>query len=81
MFHGLFVGAAFLSGKLPGAFVELRGHLGGFFRRTTKGPERGGELFDFHKQKNADEPQPIRARKGRRYLFVSAGTILMLSTP
>ena len=42
-----FVGATFGDGKLRGAFVELRGHLDGFVRRTTKRDEQLRELLEF----------------------------------
>ncbi len=55
MFHeleevgeGFFVGAVFLGGELAGAFVELRGHFGGFFGRTTEHNENFGNFGNFH---------------------------------
>src|SRR6266481_2310754 len=42
--QGLVVTAAFLLSQLCGPLVELGGHLGGFFLRTAKGDEQGGEL-------------------------------------
>ena len=41
------VSATFRSGKLCSAFVELRGHLAGFVRRTTERDEQLRELFEF----------------------------------
>ena len=49
MLQGLVVAAALLGGELVGALVELRGHLGGFLRRTAEGDEDLGELREFHK--------------------------------
>jgi len=48
MLQGFLIAAAFFSGELAGAFVELRGHLGGFFRRTTERDEDLGKLGNFH---------------------------------
>ena len=48
MFQRLFVTTAFFSGKLAGAFVELRSHLGGFIGGTAEGDEDLGELGNFH---------------------------------
>ena len=36
MLQRLFVAAALFGSELMGAFVELRGHLGGFIGRTTE---------------------------------------------
>jgi len=44
MLQGFLVSTAFFSGKLAGALVELRGHFGGFFRRTAKRDENPGKL-------------------------------------
>jgi len=44
----LFVSAAFLCGKLAGAFVQLRGHGGGFFRRAAERGQRFGKFINFH---------------------------------
>ena len=51
--QGLVVGPVFLGGELAGALVELRGHVGGFFRRTTERNEDLGELGEFH---NGNQP-------------------------
>jgi hypothetical protein len=48
MLHGFLVSAAGINGELAGALVELRGHGGGFFRRTTEGDEDLGEFGNFH---------------------------------
>jgi hypothetical protein len=48
MLECLIVTMAFFSGKLTRAFVELRGHPGGFFRRAAERDEDLGELRDFH---------------------------------
>ena len=48
MLHRFLVSAALLDGKLAGALVELRGHVGGFFRRATESDEDLGELRNFH---------------------------------
>ena len=48
MFQRLLVRPVFFSGELAGALVELRGHLGGFFRRTTERDENLGKLGSFH---------------------------------
>ena len=50
MFQCCFVRLAFFGGKLFGALVELRGHVGGFFRWTTEGDEDLGQLGNFHKK-------------------------------
>ena len=50
MLQGFLVTAAFFGGQLPGALVELRGHCGGFFRRTTERDEDLGELCYFHRE-------------------------------
>ena len=34
--QGFLVAAAFFGGKLAGALVKLRGHVGGFFRRAAQ---------------------------------------------
>jgi hypothetical protein len=51
MLQRFLVVAAFLGGKLAGAFVELRGHLGGFLGGTAEGNEDLGKLRDFHGEK------------------------------
>ena len=43
-----FVSAVFFGGKLAGAFIKLRGHVGGFFRRAAEGDEDFGKLGNFH---------------------------------
>jgi len=48
MFQGFLVGTILFGGKLAGALVELRGHLGGFFLRTTERDENLGELGNVH---------------------------------
>jgi hypothetical protein len=48
MLECLIVTTAFFSGELARAFVELRGHPGGFFRRAAEGGEDLGELRYFH---------------------------------
>ena len=48
MLQGFLVAAVFLGGELAGALVELRGHVGGFLRRTAEGDEDLGELVNFH---------------------------------
>ena len=48
MFHSFLITTAFFGGELFGALVELRGHVGGFFRRTTEGDEDLGKLGNFH---------------------------------
>ena len=48
MFQRFLVTAAFFGGELAGALIELRGHLGGFFRRTAEHDEDLGELGNFH---------------------------------
>ena len=58
--HGRLITLTFLVNELPGAFVELSRHLTGLVGGTAEGDEGGGELIQFHKMKNADEPQPIR---------------------
>ncbi len=50
MLQRLFVTAALFGGELVSAFVELRGHLGGFIGRTTKRDEDLGKLGNFHKK-------------------------------
>ena len=44
MLQGFFVGAIFFGGKLFGAFVELCGHVGGFFGGAAERNENLGEL-------------------------------------
>ena len=44
----LVVSAAFLFGELAGAFVQLRGHLGGFFGGTAERDQDFGEFGNFH---------------------------------
>ncbi len=51
MLQRFLVAAAFFSGKLAGAFVELRGHLGGFLGGTAEGNEDLGKLRGFHGEK------------------------------
>jgi len=46
--HGFLVAAAFFGGKLAGALVKLRGHVGGFFRRAAERDEDLGEFGNFH---------------------------------
>ena len=48
MLQGFLVRPVLLGGKLAGALIELRGHVGGFFRRTTERNEDLGELGIFH---------------------------------
>ena len=48
MLQSFLVAAAFFGGELAGAFVELRGHLGGFRGGTAEGDEDLGKLGDFH---------------------------------
>ena len=48
MLQRFLVSAALFGGELAGAFVELRGHPGGFFGGTAEGDEDLGELGDFH---------------------------------
>ena len=55
MLHGCFVTATLFGGELAGAFVELRGHLGGFLRRTAEGDENLGKIGSFHGNQGIDE--------------------------
>ena len=48
MLQRFFVGAALLFGELAGALVQLRGHVGGFFRRTAERDEDLGQFRNFH---------------------------------
>jgi hypothetical protein len=48
MLQRFLVAAIFFGGQLFGAFVQLRSHVGGFFRRATEGDEDLGEMGDFH---------------------------------
>jgi len=48
MFQGFFVRAIFFAGKLMRAFVELRGHGGGFVPRTPEPDESFGEVGNVH---------------------------------
>ncbi len=50
MLQGFVVGAAFFGSELMGAFVELRGHFGGFLGGATEGNEDLGKLRNFHGQ-------------------------------
>ena len=52
MLQCFFVRTSFFGGELAGAFVELRGHLGGFFRRTTERDEDFGQFRNFHGKNN-----------------------------
>ena len=47
MGKGVFVGDAALGDELPGALVQLRGHLGGPGGGATQRDECGGELLEF----------------------------------
>lgn len=51
MFQRVLIAAIFLRRQLAGALVELGGHLGGFFRRTTERDENLGELGNVHGKK------------------------------
>ena len=51
MLQCLLVRAIFLGGKLFSPLVELRGHIGGFFRRTAERDENLGELENIHGEK------------------------------
>src|ERR1035437_2693799 len=66
MLERFLVTAVFFGGELAGAFVELRGHLGGFFRRTAEGDEDLGKLENFHRLKRrggaAAPPKFIQSR-------------------
>ena len=66
MFQCFLVAAVFFGGELAGALVELRGHLGGFFRRTAEHDEDLGELGNFHGLKRqggaAAPPKFIQSR-------------------
>ena len=46
--HGVLVAAAFLGGKLAGAFVQLRRQRRGLFSRTAKRHENLSEFGNFH---------------------------------
>jgi hypothetical protein len=46
--QGFLVSPPFLGGELAGAFVQLRGHFGGLFSRTTEGNQDFGEFGRFH---------------------------------
>ena len=48
MLQGFVVRAAFLFGQLFGALVQLRGHFGGFLRRTPERGEDFGKFGNFH---------------------------------
>ena len=48
MRHRLFVAAVFLFSQLPRAFVELRGHLAGFFRRAAYRYQALTQLIEIH---------------------------------
>ena len=48
MCKGFVVGTAFFGGELAGAFVELRGHVSGFLRRTAERDEDLGKVGNFH---------------------------------
>ena len=50
MLQSFFITAALFGRKLARAFVELRGHPGGFFRRAAERDEDLGELRDFHRK-------------------------------
>ena len=44
----MFVGLLFFGGELAGAFIELRGHVRRFVRRTAEGDKNFGEFGNFH---------------------------------
>jgi hypothetical protein len=44
----LIIGVIFIGGQLAGALVQLRGHLRGFFRRTTEHDQNFGDFRNFH---------------------------------
>ncbi len=48
MLQRVLVAAALFGGKLAGAFVQLRGHIQGFFSGTAEGDKDLGELGNFH---------------------------------
>ncbi len=48
MLQRFLVTASFFGGKLAGTLVELRGHVGRFFGRASKGHKDLGELRNFH---------------------------------
>ena len=62
MFQRVLVAAALFGGKLSGAFVQLRGHLRGFFSGTTERDKDLGELGNFHVE-NLIRKQKRRKRK------------------
>ena len=55
----LLVGAAFLLGKLAGAFIQLRGHFSGFFGRTAECYQSFGQFGKLHKTVAVDV-SPLR---------------------
>ena len=48
MFQGFLVTAIFFGGKLAGALVKLRGHLGRFFGGAAESDENFGQIGKFH---------------------------------
>ena len=48
MLERFLIAASFFGGKLTGALVELRGHVGGFLRRTAEGDEDLGKFGNLH---------------------------------
>jgi hypothetical protein len=66
MFQRFLITAVFFGGELAGALIQLRGHLGGFFRRTTERDEDFGQFRNFHGLKRqggaAAPPKFIQSR-------------------
>jgi len=90
MLQRFLVSAAFFGGELAGAFVELRGHIGGFFGGTTEGDKDLGELGNFHgeninwENKNAGSGKifsDILRFRFNFYFTESRGTMVMLMMP
>jgi hypothetical protein len=48
MLQRFLVAAVLFGGKLAGALVKLRGHVGGFFRRAAERDEDLREFGNFH---------------------------------
>ena len=83
--------AALFGGELASAPIELRRHVGGFFRRTTKCNQNFCKPGNFHKNPTADDhtigewrTHPISTgvlrtnRRPKNHFTESAGTILTL---
>src|SRR5260221_9533306 len=89
MRQSVLVTATLLLGQLPGAFVELGGHLSGLFFRTAYRRQQRGQFIQLHdalsshsdtKPQNPAEPQSNRAKRVECAELAPAFNDLRLST-